>query len=576
MMRGIIRAAIIAGVILLGGAQTLMAEDAAAAAPAAAPATAPAPADTPVAGHAKGDDIAALIAAAALPERLKDHVPNFSVKEEEFEFQLIGEKPAAGDAEKAPGLGIFDKPAEKGKPADKGKAGKAPEKPSDKAGLQRGKAKLWIVRDGPRVVAVYHAKASKLYLVASDPAKAGEKVDLPPGYSDSGSTFDGRLGVRLTTFPPCYGPTQAGEHKFVFTPGKKNLTLALVDTTRWPGRKGAEAVYALTLRCDPALGYVVDCDVDFKSDAAKDEAGKPLDPELMNFFPDHVHMQKWPDAAWRYEYTIYTPAGDAKTPAEGRYVGWVNDFGQSDRARGLRLRDGGFVLYAADPQGAGPVLAATAGEGALLKLDTGNLTFDQHYRATLPEKPDAAGLYGVKAKLRYATLPPQAVRLVMERMEVTDLRGTVALPLKVGRVEGAEDEAALLKGSLVYKELPVTDREHHTGAKSLMLVGGRQIRLDPSPPLEPGAAYQVEAWVKVTGRGGEARLAAMPAKWVPKGTEAAQQLSASVKPDEGWKQVIMKFTSGPAGSTPWLYLTVSRTGTAYFDDVAISKVEKTE
>jgi hypothetical protein len=563
MMRGLIRAAILAGMLLLGGAQALVAEDAAAPAP--------------------GDDFAALIAAAAPPERFKDHVPqlNFSVKEEEFEFEIIAEKPQGGEAEKTPGLGIFSgKPAEKGKSKTRlGEAtdkGKGPPAADTGALPPMGKAKLWIVRDGPRVVAIYHPKASKLYVVASDPARASEKVDLPREYSDSGSTFDGVLGVRLTTFPPCYGPVQSGEHQFAFVPGKKNQTLTLTDTTRWPGRKKAEAVYALTFRCDPVLGYVVECDVDFKTDTPKDEKGRPLDPEVMSFFPDHVYMHKWPDAAWRYEYTIYTPAGDAKNPMEGRYIGWVNDFGQSDRATGLRLRSGGFALYAPDPRGTGPAVAVTAGEGTQLKNDTGNLQFEQHYRVTLPEKPDAGGAYGVKAKFRYATLPPEIVRQVMEQVEVTDWRGSAAVPLKVGRAEGAEDAEALLKSSLVYKELPVTEREFHTGKKSLMLPGGRRLRLDPSPPLEPGATYRLEAWIKVTGRGGEARLAAEPAKWIPKGTEAAQQISSSVKADEGWKQLVMKFTSGPCGSTPWLYLVVSRTGMAYMDDVMISKVEKTE
>ena len=602
MMRGFIRAraAILAGMFLLGGAQALMAEDpafaavaasagksAAAPAPSAAPAAAPAPPAAPAAAPAPSDDFAALIAAAAPPERFKDHVPqlNFSAKEEEFEFEIIAEKPQGGEAEKTPGLGMFSgKSAEKGKPADKGKAtdkGKGPPA-ADKAGVadtgalpQMGKAKLWIVRDGQRVVAIYHPKASKLYVVASDPARASEKVDLPREYSDSGSTFGGVLGVRLTTFPPCYGPVQSGEHQFAFVPDKKNQTLTLTDTTRWPGRKKAEAVYALTFRCDPVLGYVVECDVDFKTDTPKDEKGKPLDPEVMSFFPDHVYMHKWPDAAWRYEYTIYTPAGDAKNPMEGRYIGWVNDFSQSDRASGLRLRSGGFALYAPDPQGTGPAVAATAGEGTQLKNDTGNLQFDQHYRVTLPEKPDAEGVYGVKAKFRYATLPPEIVRQVMEQMEATDWRGYAAAPLKVGRAEGAEDAETLLKSSLVYKELPVTEREFHTGKKSLMLPGGRRLRLDPSPPLEPGATYRLEAWIKVTGRGGEARLAAEPAKWVPKGTEAAQQLSSSVKADEGWKQLVMTFTSGPCGSTPWLYLVVSRSGMAYMDDVMIRKVEKT-
>ena len=586
---------------LLGGAQALMAEDpafaavaasagksAAAPAPSAAPAAAPAPPAAPAAAPAPSDDFAALIAAAAPPERFKDHVPqlNFSAKEEEFEFEIIAEKPQGGEAEKTPGLGMFSgKSAEKGKPADKGKAtdkGKGPPA-ADKAGVadtgalpQMGKAKLWIVRDGQRVVAIYHPKASKLYVVASDPARASEKVDLPREYSDSGSTFGGVLGVRLTTFPPCYGPVQSGEHQFAFVPGKKNQTLTLTDTTRWPGRKKAEAVYALTFRCDPVLGYVVECEVGFKADTPTDERGKALDPELLNFYPCHVFMQKWPDAAWRYEYTVYTPAGDGKQPVEGRYVGWVNDFAQSDRAGGLRLRNGGFTLFAADPDGAGPAVAATAGEGALLKNDTGNLQHDQHYRVTLPKKPDADGACGVRAKFLYATLPPEAVRQVMEQMEVTDWRANAAMPLKIGRVEGAEDEEALLKGSLVYKDLPATDREFHTGTKSLMLLSGRMLRLDPSPPLEPGVKYRLEAWVKVTGRGAEARFVAVPAKWTPKGTEPAQQLSSSVKGEEGWKQLVMSFTSGPCGSTPWLYLVVSRSGTAYFDEVVISKIEKTE
>ena len=603
-MRRLIGEAIVVGVLLMLGGQALTAEDAAAPAPAApaapsatpepavtsVPAATPEPAATPAAAlapaatPAPADDLAALIAKAAPPERYKDHVPNFSAKEEEFEFQLIAEKPPAPGKEKPGGTGFFSKPAEKGKAAGKGKAADAPSPKAgaaENAGPQTGKAKLWIVRDGPRVVAVYHPKASKLYVVAPDPAKAGEKLDLPRDYNDSGSTFDGRLGVRLTTFPPCYGAVQSGEHEFVFTPGKKNATLALVDTTRWPGRKGAEAVYALTLRCDPALGYVVECDAAFKADAAKDEAGKALDPELMGFFPDHVYMYKWQDATWRYEYTVYAPAGDAARPVEGRYVGWVNDFGQSDRATGLRLRSGGLVLYAADPGGGGPAVVAAAGEGTLLTNDTGNLQYDQHFRATLPAKPDTQGAWGVKVTFRYANLPPEIVRQVMEQMEVTDWRGTAAVPVRVGRVEGAEDAEALLKASLVYRDLPTTDREHHSGTKSLVLLGDRRLRLDPVPPLEPGATYRLAAWVKVTGRWGQARVAAEPPKWFPKGTEPAQQQSAMVKTDpnwqrvdQGWQQVVMTFTSGPCGSTPWLYLAVSPTGTAYLDDVAIVKINK--
>ena len=84
MMRGLIGAAIIAGMLLLCGSQVLTAEDPAAPASAAAPA----PAAAPVATSAPADDLAALIAKAAPPERFKDHAADFSAKEEEFEFQI--------------------------------------------------------------------------------------------------------------------------------------------------------------------------------------------------------------------------------------------------------------------------------------------------------------------------------------------------------------------------------------------------------------------------------------------------------------------------------------------------------
>jgi hypothetical protein len=233
------------------------------------------------------------------------------------------------------------------------------------------------------------------------------------------------------------------------------------------------------------------------------------------------------------------------------------------------------VLYAADPGGGGPAVVAAAGEGTLLRTDTGNLQYDQHFRATLPARPDAGGAYGVKVKFRYAYLPPEVVRQAMEQMEVTDWRGNVAVPVRVGRVEGAEDAEALLKESLVYRDLPTTDREFHSGTKSLMLLGGRRLRLDPVPPLDPGATYRLEAWLRVTGFRGEAWFVAEPPKWLPKGAEPAQQLSALVKTARGWQPLVMTFTSGPCGSTPWLYVGVSPAGTAYVDDVTITKVDKT-
>jgi len=116
------------------------------------------------------DEIDQLLERLRLPARLADHVPRFSATEEEFTFR------------------------------------------SNAGPIKR---RVWVIRDGSRYVAVWHPLASKLYVVAPDPGRASDSIQMPPTYNDGGNTFDGKLGTRVTTFPYCHGFIQkADEHRF--------------------------------------------------------------------------------------------------------------------------------------------------------------------------------------------------------------------------------------------------------------------------------------------------------------------------------------------------------------------------
>ncbi|MHC4111393.1 MAG: hypothetical protein ACYSUY_09975 [Planctomycetota bacterium] len=431
--------------------------------------------------------------------------------------------------------------------------------------------KLWIIKDSGRYVAVWHQEGSKLYVVAPNPARASKEIKMPATYNTGGNTFDGKLGVRVTTFPYCYGFIQAAdEHRFSLSSSWGTATLT--DISIWNREHNTEAVYEVTFRYEPVLGYVVDMDVRFKTNEEEDGNGNPFEPELVNLYPNHTFMQKMPDAEWRYEYTVYTP------PNSDKYVGWINDFSQSDPADGVRLRNGGFSSFLFDPERQGPALSCTVEEGINLRNATCNLQYDQHHLVSLPKGRDMNGYFKVNAKFRLVFLPPEITSYIMERVEITDWRSNDAFPIRVGEMEDFErnrlpQTVEYAKG---YRALELSDKEAHSGDKSFAVDGESRFRIDPQPVPEPNATYILEAWVKVVKGmtdNTEAYLLAEPSQWMPKGTKLEPYQSEGVKDEEDWKKITLEFTNGPLGSTYRLYVVVKgRCEKTYFDDVRITQV----
>jgi hypothetical protein len=473
-----------------------------------------------------GDEVDKLIEKADPPASFAIHTADFSAKQEEF---------------------MFD---------------------SNEGQIERS---LWVIKDRDRYVAIWHQEASKLYVVAANPARASKEIKIPSAYNTGGNTFDGKLGVRVTTFPYCYGFIQsADKRRFNFSGGWGTLTLT--DTSTWNKEHNTEAVYTLTFRCDPVLGYVVDIDVEFKTNEEEDGNGNPFEPELVNLYPNHTFMQKMPDAGWRYEYTVYTP------PNSDKYVGWINDFSQSDPADGVRLRNGGFSSFLFDPERQGPALTCTVEEGISLRNATCNLQYDQHHLVSLPKGRDMNGYFKVGAKFRLVFLPPEITGYIMERVEITDWRSNDAFAIRIGETEDFETNkspktAEYAKG---YRALELSEEEAHNGDKSFAVDGESRFRIDPQPVLEPNATYMLEAWVKVV-KGEtietEAYLLAEPSQWMPKGTKLEAYQSKGVKDEDDWKNITLEFKNGPLGSTYRLYVVVKgQCEKTYFDDVSIMMV----
>jgi len=473
-----------------------------------------------------GDEVDRLIEEAGAPASFAIHTANFSATQEEFTFD------------------------------------------SNEGQIERS---LWVIKDRDRYIAVWHQEASKLYVVAANPARASKEIKMPSAYNTGGNTFDGKLGVRVTTFPYCYGFIQAADQRrFKFTGSWETLTLT--DISIWTREHNTEAVYVLTFRCDPVLGYVVDIDVQFKTNEESDENGNPFEPELVNLYPNHTFMQKMPDAEWRYEYTVYTP------PNSDKYVGWINDFSQSDLADGVRLRNGGFSSFLFDPERQGPALTCTVEEGISLRNATCNLQYDQHHLVSLPKGRDINGFFKVGAKFRLVFLPPEITSYIMERVEITDWRSNDAFPIRIGRTEDFEinrlpKTPEYAKG---YRALLLSEEEAHSGNKSFVVDGERRFRIDPQPVFEPNATHILEAWAKVSegsSNDAEAYLLAQPSQWIPGGAEFKPHQSASVKAGQGWRKITLEFENGPLGATYWLYAVAKgNRSKAYFDDVRITVV----
>jgi hypothetical protein len=273
---------------------------------------------------------------------------------------------------------------------------------------------FWVIRDHDRCVAVLHDRMWQLDIISFDPTRtppAGEPPSFKSFYS-----WGTLLGVRITAaawYPHMY---PSGRVAVEFSEPGDSLTITTVQT--WPSPLDGSSTYAISLRCDPMLGYVWDMTTDFAvREPARNNKGEVIRPEFFNWQVGVTrwtqrHNQRWP-AEWDHERTVFT----AK---DGRLVGFYLNPEANDRNRFIRteVEDGGFVAKLPGPRGWGVALVHKDKASFSTPNSTCNMWGDQHNYLSLPESPDVDGMFRVRGAWRFLALPPEVVNHLLPRIEM--------------------------------------------------------------------------------------------------------------------------------------------------------------
>lgn len=274
---------------------------------------------------------------------------------------------------------------------------------------------FWTIRDAGRCVAVLDEAMGQLDMITFDPTRTPEQ----PPFAPDRYTWATLLGTRITV-TPWYGDMRStsDERKLGFSGGGDSLTLTNTET--WHTGKRATSEYAMTLRCDPVLGYVWDISTRFATSVGTNAKGEAERVEFLNWQVKTTHMgrrheKSWPDG-WTHERTVFYREDD-------RLVGFYMNPEANDRSKFKRtpVKEGGYVAMLPGPEGWGVALAHLDKGGAGCNNATCNMWADQHNYLQLPAKPDADGMYRVAARWRFQALPPEAVAAILKRVEMDDM-----------------------------------------------------------------------------------------------------------------------------------------------------------
>jgi len=478
------------------------------------------------------DEVDELVKQLEPPARFADHVPNFSVKQQEFTFA------------------------------------------SPRGPVKR----TWsVIMDGDRHVALY--RPHHLFVISHDPTKAPKKLVMPIRHN-----MVTQHAVYVTTslwWDSCE------RDKAEFSGGVRTLAITYVQewTPRGKHKCTAKSVRVHTLRCDPVFGYVVDIDCRLATDKVpSDRRGKKRESlEFVNFYVSGL-SNPWP-GRWRYDHTVYCPAAGDKF-GKHRYAGWVNNCVAADRSDGGRrvlARSSGFVAFLADKEGWSPALTRTG--DYTFELRTCNVWQDQHNLVHFPKKPDDDGLYRVNPKFRLVYLPPEITAHVLKKMTLEDFGGARAVMIRIA-VKGDFEGQPLplttpIRGAYGHG-LRVSTEKAHSGKKSLVFKGGKDPKTRghflfvPQIPLDADSRYLLEAWAFVEGDDTEACVTGDLYEHSPHSRgRLVRQQTTSARSGEGWKHIKLEFDTSPTKIDPYIDLRfrVVGPGKAYFDDFRLVKID---
>lgn len=462
---------------------------------------------------------------------------------------------------------------------------------------------FWVVKDGPRYVALIPVKGGTIHLLTHNPDTAPRQLKL----SRDRWLIETSIGTQLRTdaFIP---PDEAEkESHYVFT--KANGTLTLVrrfkGTTQFStwthkstGPETIDATNTFVLRCHPVFGYIIE--------GRFDSAVKPAPQEYEYFSAATQGMC----SVWATEddvsHTVITPT--YKPGFEGYGLNFAAiDLSDNDKSK-FTCRDGGFAGFLNLKTGWSPVTTIQGSEAKLVVCNAhADLDFVTPWPADAELTPD--GLSRRTLNTRVVHLPPEITKYVWDNMTMR-FQGMSRVFIRIGVPDDFEDQPLPLtcsvRGLTSTGGGPKVSQEHaHSGKRSIVIEHGRFWPNLPQVPLKGNARYRLSAWIKLVEWTPEERKAneeKMRQK-IEKDRQAGREVqdfndfgppeayitadfyessphlniwvqqmrTESVKPGD-WQQVKLEFTALPWA--PFVNIAfIANAGTAYVDDFELVEIK---
>jgi hypothetical protein len=431
---------------------------------------------------------------------------------------------------------------------------------------EHAKGTEWFyICDGNERIGLIQTWIKEIEMFRFSPAAGGdaEKYELPE-YYHWGNLYGARIQMYGTQMLP---PVTSFELKFT-----KDRGDSLELTVEHHHRKDISGTSEFRLVWDERLGYVWNC-------VSRYSMPEPAKIEFNNLFAGGISEAR--DGHKRWQKTV-------RALADGRIASVYHN---PINIPADDIQAGGFVGFVTEEE-MNPFVELIETTSPVV-ITTCSQWYDQHIIMKPPRTKQSDGLYHLQARYRFLSVPGavardlEAVAEDVSKSLKSYRNSTTGESIRAGfLLNKVNDFETVVPPDEVYngpiwQHINATEGPAHSGKKSIAVKGPGPGKVKSALPIgggpgiygESSERYRLAAWVKTQGLDdGGAYLQVDDCRWNwddVKATSRTEKLTG----DHEWTRLEIEFTPSPNDPFLLVKLCVEGTGTAWFDDLELAKVD---